>query len=480
MKRLLCVCLSLALLAGICLPIPAGASDDAEILAQIEAGGLPAGISPDDPMWFKETHREEWMALANGEGDPEGVTAPVLASGSTGFSGVKTRTLLPGETLRKGIDVSVWQGDIDWKAVARSGVEFAIIRVANRGYGLPGTLMTDTKYKQNIQGAQANGIKVGAYIFSQAITEAEGREEARYLMNLVSGYTMDLPLVIDYEYAGSNSGRLYNAGLSKAQATAICNAFCDEVESKGYDSMVYANYSMLSRHLNWDQLGRVWMAYYGWDSGEEDYEYWQFSSSGKVSGISGDVDLNFWLDPGPGDGFPFRDVSKTAWYYETIKQAYEAGIVKGTSARTFSPAQKVTRGQLVTMFYRMMGSPAISGQSTFQDLKADYYRNAVLWAWKNQVVKGYSETAFGPDDSITRQDLVTILYRHAGEPKVTGNLLAGFSDQGSIASYAWNAMEWAMENKILLGSGGKAMPRDSATRAEACTFLMRYRAYMQN
>ena len=155
MKRLLCVCLSLALLAGICLPIPAGASDDAEILAQIEAGGLPAGISPDDPMWFKETHREEWMALANGEGDPEGVTAPVLASGSTGFSGVKTRTLLPGETLRKGIDVSVWQGDIDWKAVARSGVEFAIIRGASRGWGGAGRLMKDSSFAENVQGAKA-------------------------------------------------------------------------------------------------------------------------------------------------------------------------------------------------------------------------------------------------------------------------------------------------------------------------------------
>ena len=75
---------------------------------------------------------------------------------------------------------------------------------------------------------------------------------------------------------------------------------------------------------------------------------------------------------------------------------------------------------------------------------------------------------------------MTILYRHAGEPKVTGNLLAGFSDQGSIASYARDAMEWAMENRILRGSGGRAMPRDTATRAEACAFLMRYRSYMQN
>ncbi len=479
MKRLLCICLSLLLLAGFFLPTRAGASDDTKLLAEIEAEGLPAGVSPDDPMWFRETHRAEWIAMANGEEAESGITAPRLLSGSTGFSGVKTRALQSGETLRKGIDVSVWQGDIDWKAVAQSGVEFAIIRVANRGWGLPGPLMTDTKYKQNIEGAKANGIKVGAYIYSQAITVAEGQEEARYLMNLVSGYTMDLPLVIDYEYAG-NSGRLYNAGLSKDQATAICNAFCDEVESKGYDSMVYANYSMLSRHLNWGELGRVWMAYYGWDSGEEDYEYWQFSSSGKIPGISGEVDLNFWMDPGPGGGLPFRDVHRTAWYYDTVRQAYELGIVKGTSATQFSPGDKVTRGQLVTMLYRMQGSPEVSGETTFLDLRAEYYKKPILWAWQNEVVRGYSDTRFGPDDSISRQDLVTILYRHAGEPAVTGNLLAGFSDQDVIAGYARDAMEWAMENGILLGSGGKAMPRDPASRAEACTFLMRYRAYGNN
>ena len=480
MKRLLCLCLSMILLAGIFLPVSADAANHIEILAEIEAEGVPAGVSPDDPMWFRETHREEWMDIVNRDEAATGVNAPRLAYGSTSFDGVKTRKLLAGETLRKGIDVSAWQGNIDWKAVAQSGVEFAIIRVATRSW--MGELDPDSKFKQNIQGAQANGIKVGAYIYSQAITEAEGREEARYLMNLLSGLTVDLPLVIDYEYGyynGSSYGRLFNANLSPEAATKICNAFCDEVEARGYESMVYANYNMLNRRMNWEELGRIWMAAYWNDSGEEDYEYWQFSSSGKVPGISGNVDLDFWMDPGQGDGLPFRDVSKTAWYYETVKKAYEEKFIYGTTEHTFSPKDLVTRGQLVTIFYRMMGSPEVSGQTTFQDLKADYYRSAVLWAWQNEVVMGYSVTAFGAEDPILRQDLVTILYRHAGKPAVTGNLLTGFSDQDSISDYARDAMEWAMENEILYGSEGKALPKDTATRAEACAFLLRYHAYLQ-
>ena len=467
--------LSLFLLLGLLLPVPARAAGDAEILERIEAEGLPAGVSPDDPMWFKETHPLEWLEAVTA-GDPgEGIRAPMLAAGPTSFSGATPRKLRPGETLRKGIDVSAWQGTIDWAAVARSGVEFAIIRVANRGWGLPGTLMTDSTYKQNIQGAKANGIKVGAYIYSQAITEAEGREEARYLMNLLSGYSMDLPLVIDYEYAGSY-GRLYNANLTKAQATAICNAFCDEVESKGYQSMVYANESMLSDHMNWSDLGRVWMAAWRTASGEVNYEFWQFSDAGRIPGISGYVDMDLWLDPGP-NPMPFRDVPYGVWYYDSVLEAYQAGIVKGTSATTFSPAMQVSRGQLVTMLYRMMGSPKVSGQSGFQDLTAAWYRDAVLWAWQNDIVKGYSDTEFGPDKEITRQELVTILYRHSGSPAVTGDSLAPFSDAGDVSAFAQDAIQWAVGIGILKGNGGKINPKATATRAEACALLMRYRSY---
>ena len=178
------------------------------------------------------------------------------------------------------------------------------------------------------------------------------------------------------------------------------------------------------------------------------------------------------------DKFPFLDVPKGAWYYDTVKAAYEAGIVNGMSATTFGPQQNVTRAQLVTLLYRMVGSPSVHGTTPFQDLTQSWYQDAVTWAWENNVVYGISATAFSPSTAITRQDLTTILYRYAGSPKVTGNELAGFSDAQTISNYARDAVEWAVENGIMNGSNQQIKPRDTATRAEACALLMRFRDYL--
>ena len=263
----------------------------------LNANGRAVPIT-EDPMY------ERVMGLRTEEPssayDPENRVSArrQYGTGSTTYSGVSTRALKSGETLRKGIDVSDWQGSIDWSAVAKSGVEFAMIRVAVRGYGEKGTLMTDDHFRKNLAEARANGIRVGAYIFSQAITQQEAREEASYLMNLVKGYQIDLPLVFDYEYAG-DPGRLKSANLSKTAATGICNAFCAAVEQQGYQSMVYAGYYFLQNQLNASKLGRVWLANY---TNQTDYpgayEYWQFSSNGRVPGIATNVDLDFWFEPG--------------------------------------------------------------------------------------------------------------------------------------------------------------------------------------
>ncbi len=181
----------------------------------------------------------------------------------------------------------------------------------------------------------------------------------------------------------------------------------------------------------------------------------------------------------PGENtFPFVDVPRDAWYYDTIRAAYEAELVNGMSATVFSPKSNVTRGQFVTILYRMAGSPGVTGKPPFQDLTQNWYLNAVNWAWKNEVVYGTSATAFSPGKDITRQDLTTILYRYAGSPKVTGNMLSGFTDAAAISGYAHNAVEWAVENHIMYGSNNQIRPRDTATRAEACALLMRLRDYL--
>lgn len=210
-----------------------------------------------------------------------------------------------------GIDVSEWQGkNIDWNKVKAAGIDYAFIRVGYRGYGSSGTLSEATKdayYDINMKNAAAAGIKVGIYIFSQAITKTEAVEEANYILNHIGNYDVSMPLIMDYEYATSNGGRLYNAKLSKAKATEICLAFCDTISQAGYTPMVYANKSMLENQLNAASITakgyRTWLANYTTNTTYlGDFDFWQYSSEGKVNGISGNVDMNFYYVQ-PDDNF---------------------------------------------------------------------------------------------------------------------------------------------------------------------------------
>ena len=202
-----------------------------------------------------------------------------------------------GYTLEQGVDVSSWQGEIDWEKVKAAGIDFAIIRVGYRGYGAAGNLSYDTYAVKNIKGAIAAGIPVGVYIFSQAINTQEAIEEADYIVSKIRAYDITLPVVFDYEYYQTGKGRLWDAHLSVTAATNVCKAFCERVASYGYAPMVYANKSFLESVIDGNALAEkypIWLANYTSQTkyaGE--YEYWQYTSSGKVDGISGNTDLNF-------------------------------------------------------------------------------------------------------------------------------------------------------------------------------------------
>ncbi len=205
-----------------------------------------------------------------------------------------------GYTIQNGIDVSKYNGKIDWEKAKKDGVQFAIIRVAYRGYGKTGSLNMDPKAYEYLEGAAAAGIPVGVYIFSQAITEKEAVEEADYILDAIKGYKISLPVVMDYEYADDSKGlcgRLYDAKLSRSKATNVCLAFMERVTARGYTPMLYANSGMLSRQMYADQISskyQIWLAHYTAQTNYAgDYNYWQYSSTGKVDGISGNVDMNF-------------------------------------------------------------------------------------------------------------------------------------------------------------------------------------------
>lgn len=207
------------------------------------------------------------------------------------------------------IDVSAHQSTIDWEKVKAAGITHAIIRVAYRGQ-TTGSLNKDSRYVENIKGAYNAGIKVGVYIYSQAITEAEGREEAKYITDKIEAYRsmITMPVVFDYEFglAKSDGGRFYAGRLSKSKMTAICTAFCEYIKDKDYDPMVYANYNMLSKYLDKDELSaryKIWLAHYNTSTDYPgEFYMWQYTSGGSVSGISGRVDMNFIYEKDTGAG----------------------------------------------------------------------------------------------------------------------------------------------------------------------------------
>ena len=203
-----------------------------------------------------------------------------------------------GQTIsRTGIDVSSHQQQINWNSVAQDGVSFAYIRLGYRGSS-EGTLHVDDFFTQNLSGAKNAGIDVGVYFFSQAITEEEAREEARFVLKQLDGASLDYPIAFDMEPSPEGGGRA--DALTREEATAIANAFCDEIQKSGYRAIIYGNSYDLSKYDLSALTGRIWLAQYdGKPDGSISFVMWQYTPKGTVAGISGSVDLNLDLSNVP-------------------------------------------------------------------------------------------------------------------------------------------------------------------------------------
>ncbi len=191
------------------------------------------------------------------------------------------------------------------------------------------------------------------------------------------------------------------------------------------------------------------------------------------------------ITPDPNADLSFKDVPKSAWYYDSVKEAYNRGIIAGYGPDRFGPNDKVTRGQLVTFLYRIEGEPAVSGTSKFSDVKeGEYYTDPVKWASNNHIVNGYGNTGtFGPTKPIIRQDLAVILNNYAkfkGYPYEEEFDLSGFADYNAVkGGYAEPALKWAVKNHVMSGAGlpnGKRaiQPTNNTTRAQAAAMIVNF------
>ncbi len=203
-------------------------------------------------------------------------------------------TCLAGPSIM-GIDVSRYQGEIDWQQVRDMGVEFAIIRVGGRNFSGDGEIYEDVNAQANYLGATAAGIKVGVYFFAQAINVEEAKEEAAYVLNAIRDWELQMPVVYDWEHMGSQAR---TANVDVQTLTDCTKAFCQAVEAAGYEAMVYFNPTHSEKRVDLEQLMdyKFWLAMY---SDRMTYPYkvdmWQYTDTGTLPGIEGPVDINLFF-----------------------------------------------------------------------------------------------------------------------------------------------------------------------------------------
>lgn len=220
-------------------------------------------------------------------------SSPVIGTqyiGGTRYEFNESGVLLSGAVGVKGIDVSLYQKNIDWEQVAASGISFAIIRCGFRGLNT-GRLVEDAYFRRNIEGAKAAGLRVGVYFFTQALNKTEAQEEAAMVARLCSNYSLDLPVFVDSENAVGGRAN----GLDKDTRTELIHIFCTDITAAGYQAGVYASKSRYYHELNTAELEQyvIWVAQY---NNVCDYtgkkDYWQYSSKEHVNGIEGNVDMD--------------------------------------------------------------------------------------------------------------------------------------------------------------------------------------------
>lgn len=376
----------------------------------------------------------------------------------------------------QGIDVSKHQGYIDWQQVKNAGIDFAIIRC---GYGRNTASQDDVRWEYNASSCESLGIPYGVYLYSHADTTSEIDGEVQHVLRLLKGHKPTLPVYIDIE---ENK----QFALGGAVLSEFAERFCSQIKSAGYKSGLYTSTS------HWNAYFGTFAAlpsYYHWVaqyntrctySGR--YETWQYSNTGRVSGISGNVDRDIWygrLDgPAPG-ATSFSDVRDPKHpYYKAIYWAADAGITKGYSDGTFGIDKACTRSEAVMFLWRLAGKPAPSNatSSPFKDVpKSHAHYKAILWAAQKGITKGYGDGTFGINKACTRGQIMTFIWRFKGSPAPKAAVKSPFSDVPKNHAY-YKAILWGSQNKVTNGfSDGTFGINKSCTRGQIVTFLYRIR-----
>ena len=376
----------------------------------------------------------------------------------------------------QGIDVSHHQGYIDWQQVKNAGIDFAIIRC---GYGANTASQDDSRWEYNVSSCESLGIPYGVYLYSHADNTSEIDGEVQHVLRLLKGHKPTLPVYIDIE---ENK----QFALGGAVLSEFARRFCSQIKKAGYKSGLYTSTSHWNAYFGtFAELPTYyhWVAQYNTSctySGR--YETWQYSNTGRVSGISGNVDRDIWygrLDGSAPGKVSFSDVTDPMHpFYKAIYWAADAGITKGYSDGTFGIDKACTRSEAVMFLWRLAGKPAPKNASSspFKDVpKSHAHYKAILWAAQKGITKGYGDGTFGINKTCTRGQIMTFIWRFKGQPAPKAAAKSPFSDVPKNHAY-YKAILWGSQNKVTNGfSDGTFGINKSCTRGQIVTFLYRIR-----
>lgn len=394
-------------------------------------------------------------------------------------------TIYSGNDMTWGIDVSSHQGVINWTKVKAAGVDFAIIRC---GYGNNYTAQDDRRWAYNVSECERLGIPYGVYLYSYAKDTNMAKSEAEHALRLLNGHTPAYPVYYDMEDEST-----YGSDYAELATT-----FCTMIENAGYRAGVYANLNWWNNHLTdpvfetWDR----WVAQFNTTCDYKGaYSIWQYTSTGRVDGIAGDVDMNYVVNSkGESTGgnqtsnnnqipndtviLPFSDVTAEDWFEDAVRFMYQRNLMTGLSDEYYGSYETLSRGHFVTVLYRNENEPETSFSSLFPDVSEGmFYSSPVTWAANAGIVSGYENGTFGVADSITREQMVVMMYRYAqyrGLDVSTKGDLNSFPDASSVSNFATEAMRWAVGVSMIQGNQGQLNPTHSITRAECATIMMRF------
>ena len=424
-----------------------------------------------------------------------------IVSGST-----TTKVKISG-VERVGVDVSKWQGDIDWDKVAAAGIDFAIIRC---GYGSNKSSQDDAYFVQNVEGALDAGIEIGVYLYSYATSTSKAKSEANHVLRMLDEAgldpsDLDLPVFLDME--DSDQAECSESALGK-----IAKTFCDAIEDEGWEAGIYANKNWWENYLTDDAFSEngwyKWVARYPastslTSTGVSDTDIWQFTSQGTVPGIDGNVDVDFDYN---GEGYYteeeeglYKDVKDTSlWYYDAILSLTDAGYMTGyTTGKKrgyFGVGEDLTRAEFVTLLWRIAcpeeyaaydADDAVNETDMPDVADGKYYTEAVNWAESCGVVTGYvsGENAgkFMPNESISFEQMCLIIARYNSfydwavvDEAASRSVISDFSDADEASSYAVSGLAWCVEKGLVTGHGdGSLDPSSDVTRERAAVVIWR-------